>query len=86
MLVGTKADLLPAGADGAQVAAWLQAAAAFKRIAAVSVHLVRCTRIQHIMHAQFMYWRPARLALAAAACSLLHASPLAAWHGWPAAT
>ncbi|EFN51397.1 hypothetical protein CHLNCDRAFT_141029 [Chlorella variabilis] len=40
MLVGTKADLLPAGADGAQVAAWLQAAAAFKRIAAVSVHLV----------------------------------------------
>jgi membrane associated rhomboid family serine protease len=40
VLVGTKVDLLPPGADPAAVAAWLQAAAAFKRINAVSTHLV----------------------------------------------
>lgn len=41
MLIGTKADLLPPGTDPAAVAEWLGAAAAFKRINAVSVHLVR---------------------------------------------
>lgn len=40
-MVGTKADLLPAGTDLAAVAEWLQAAATYKRINAVSVHLVR---------------------------------------------
>jgi hypothetical protein len=40
MLVGTKVDLLPAGADPAAVAEWLLAAASFKRITAASVHLV----------------------------------------------
>lgn len=40
VLVGTKADLLPAGADPGAVAAWLSAAAEFKRLAAASVHLV----------------------------------------------
>jgi hypothetical protein len=40
MLVGTKVDLLPAGADPAAVADWLLAAAGFKRITAASVHLV----------------------------------------------
>ena len=41
MLVGTKVDLLPPGTDPAAVADWLAAAAAFKRINAVSTHLVR---------------------------------------------
>lgn len=40
VLVGTKVDLLPPGIDPAEVAEWLKAAAAFKRISAVSVHLV----------------------------------------------
>lgn len=40
MLIGTKVDLLPPGINPAEVAEWLQAAAAFKRISAVSVHLV----------------------------------------------
>ncbi|KAL4452721.1 hypothetical protein ABPG75_008383 [Micractinium tetrahymenae] len=40
MLIGTKVDLLPPGIDPAAVADWLKAAAAFKRISAVSVHLV----------------------------------------------
>ena len=38
---GTKADLLPEGADEGEVADWLAAAAAFKRVNAISVHLVR---------------------------------------------
>ena len=40
MLVGTKADLLPAGTDLAAVSDWLFAAAEFKRLSASSVHLV----------------------------------------------
>ena len=40
MLIGTKVDLLPAGTNPAEVAEWLRAFAAFKRISAVSVHLV----------------------------------------------
>ncbi|KAL4421002.1 hypothetical protein ABPG77_008839 [Micractinium sp. CCAP 211/92] len=40
MLIGTKVDLLPPGINPAEVAEWLKAAAAFKRISAVSVHLV----------------------------------------------
>ncbi len=38
---GTKADLLPDGTRDEDVADWLQVAAAFKKINAVSVHLVR---------------------------------------------
>lgn len=41
---GTKADLLPEGTRERDVAEWLQAAAAFKKINAVSVHLVRAPR------------------------------------------
>jgi nitric-oxide synthase len=40
ILVGTKADLLPAGTNFQLVEEWLQAAAAFKRISVVSVHMV----------------------------------------------
>jgi hypothetical protein len=39
-LPGTKADLLPEGTREGEVAEWLQAAVAFKKINAVSVHLV----------------------------------------------
>lgn len=40
MLIGTKVDLLPAGSKPEEIAEWLRAFAAFKRISAVSVHLV----------------------------------------------
>ena len=40
ILVGTKADLLPAGADPAAVADWLAGAAAAKRISVAGVRLV----------------------------------------------
>lgn len=40
ILVGTKADLLPAGTDVAEVAEWLAAAADFRRMAVAAVHLV----------------------------------------------
>lgn len=40
MLIGTKVDLLPAGSKPDEIAEWLRTFAAFKRISAVSVHLV----------------------------------------------
>ena len=40
MLVGTKMDLLPAGCRPKDVAAWLAEAAAARRLAVTSVHLV----------------------------------------------
>jgi nitric-oxide synthase len=40
VLVGTKADLLPAGTDLESVAEWLAAAAAFKKLSLAGVHLV----------------------------------------------
>lgn len=61
MLIGTKVDLLPAGSNPAEIAEWLRAFAAFKRISAVSVHLVSCSFYLFSPFLVFILWQELRL-------------------------